>query len=929
MRRFGCILVAAFAAALLAAPASAVANFGFNELGFGASGIQAGAHPEEVTTTVQMNTVVNEAEDLEFPDGSLKDLEVELPQGFAGNPTAVPRCSDVQFANKHEGLPACPNSSAVGYAAVKAEFDPIEPGASAYYHVPIYNLQASPGFAAKLGFIVIGVPVTIDVGVRESLPNDIYARISNASQSARFYGSKVTLWGVPANPSHDALRGSCLEVLVPGEIDKIPSNGKCAANAPEVPFLTAPRSCDEPLMASFLAVAWFTGAEALGSAEAPARQGCSQVGFAPEASAQISSSSADSPSGLGFQLNIHDEGLKDPSEEAIALSDVKRAEVVLPEGVTVNPSQAVGLESCSEADLARETASSEFGAGCPAASKVGSVEVETPLLEDKILRGSLFVAEPYQNPFGSLIALYMVIKDRELGIAVKLPAKVTTDPVTGQVRTTFGDPSANDPLLRALPQLPLGAVRVQLRSGDRSPLVTPPTCGSYEISSTFTPWANPGSPVTLNSSFTITSGPGGGPCPAGEKPFAPGFLAGSANPAARAYSPFFMNLTRSDGEADLTRLSALLPQGLVPKLAGIPQCPDAAIEAAKSRTGTEEVVLPSCPASSLIGHVTAGAGAGSVLTYVRGSVYLAGPFAGHPLSVVAIVPAVAGPFDLGTVVTREGIDLNPTTYLGEIDGSAADPIPQILQGIPLRLRDLRIEVDRPEFIRNPTSCDEKKVRATASAGARVAALAQRFQAADCAALGFKPKLTLKLTGQMKRVGNPAVRSLLVPRAGDANIGAATVFLPKTEFIDQEHINNPCTRVQFAAGACPPKSILGTAKASTPLLDQPLEGPVYFRSNGGERELPDLVADLRGQFHIILVGFIDSKGRRVRTRFTSVPDAPVSRFELKLFGGKRGLLENTRNLCKGKKPRVKLALTGQNGRRSNSEPRLGTSCGKKK
>jgi len=297
------------------------------------------------------------------------------------------------------------------------------------------------------------------------------------------------------------------------------------------------------------------------------------------------------------------------------------------------------------------------------------------------------------------------------------------------------------------------------------------------------------------------------------------------------------------------------------------------------------------------------------------------------MSVVAVVPAVAGPFDLGTVVTREGLDLDPTTAQVKVDGSASNPIPTILRGIPLALRDLQIEADRPQFTLNPTSCDEEQARAVLFSGARSANVSSRFQASDCSALGFKPKLALRLKGKTKRGGHPSVRSVLIPRSGDANLAGATVLLPPSLQIDNARINNPCTRVQFSENACPRKSILGTAKAFTPLLDQPLEGPVYFRSNGGERELPDIVADLHGQFRIILVGFIDSRNARIRTRFQNVPDAPISRFALNLKGEKGGLLVNNRDLCKAKQ-RAGLTLVGQNGRRYDTEPVVGTDCKRK-
>lgn len=930
MRRLFPVLLGVLAAGLLAAsPASA--DFGFRELDLAISGTEAGVHPDEVTTRVDMETRVEEVETgpgkfkvLEVPDGHLRNLVVDMPAGFAGNPGAVPECDPALFITLKEGHPECPNSTAVGYAAVKVDFNPVEFGAPAYLHVAVYNLPASPGYAAKLGFSAKGVPVTLDVGVREGPPYNVYARLTNASEVALFYASKVTLWGNPANEDHDPLRGDCLESENQSEIDDPISEGDCPAGLDELAFLTAPRSCEESLTASFAGLAWNTGEVDVGTASAPARDECQDLKFDADTAAAPTATTTESPTGLTFDLNIDDPGLADPDEKAF--SDVKATKVILPPGVTFNPAQAEGLGVCTEEQLGRETSTSEFGDGCPAASKVGEVEVETPLLEGHVVNGTLFVAEPYKNPFDSLIALYMVIQDRDLGISVKLPARVDPDPVTGQVTTTFGDPSSKVPGFRTLPQLPLGQVRVSLPGGPRSPLVTPPRCGTYETKAIFTPWANPATTFTSTSTFQILSGPGGAPCPV-EDPFSPGFTAGTVDNAAGAYSPFLVRLTRSDGEAEITRFDSILPPGVVGKIAGLAHCSDAAIAAAAGKSGGEELAFPSCPAGSEVGHVIAGSGVGSELTYVKGNVYLAGPFGGAPLSVVAIVPAVAGPFDVGTVVTREALDLDPTTAEVRVDGASSDPIPTILQGVPLKLRDLRIDVDRPGFTLNPTSCDPEQARATLFSHARSVALSHRFQASGCGNLGFKPKLSLKLKGGTRRGKHPSLRSVLTPRPGDANIAGATVLLPRSQQIDNAHINNPCTRVQFNADACPEGSVLGTAKAWTPLLDQPLEGPVYFRSNGGERELPDIVADLHGQFRIILVGFVDSRNARLRTRFLGVPDAPVSKFLLNLKGGKAGLLVNNRNICAGSQ-HVKLSLLGQNGKRHDTEPRVKTSCKKK-
>jgi hypothetical protein len=381
-----------------------------------------------------------------------------------------------------------------------------------------------------------------------------------------------------------------------------------------------------------------------------------------------------------------------------------------------------------------------------------------------------------------------------------------------------------------------------------------------------------------------------------------------------------MTLTRADGEANPLTLALHLPQGLLAKLAGVPLCPEAA-----AATGQ-------CPQASQVGRLAAASGVGGAPLWIPQpgkaptAAYLAGPYRGAPYSIVAVVPAQAGPFDLGTVVNRSGIYVDPDTATATI---RTDPLPQILQGVPIAYRALNVVVDRPDFTLNPTDCDPKQIAATLTAvDGQVATPEAGYQATDCAKLPYAPRLKLAFGGSTKRTGNPAVRAVLTQRPGQANTAAATVLLPGSQFIDNSHISNPCTRVQFAADACPKGSVLGTARAVTPLLDEPLRGNVYFRSNGGERELPDIVADLRGPIRVVLVGFVDSVNGRVRTRFLSVPDAPVTRFEMSLFGGKRGLIENSEPLCRDPR-RAKIRLVGQNGRVKSTNRAIATSCGKKK
>ncbi len=908
MRRHLLATLAALCALAAFGVPTASAQFGFENLEVrseaegGGDAVQAGSHPFALTTELAVNTELNPGSGKVVPVEEIKDLQVSFPQGMVGNPTAVPQCSTPDFLAGKRG--ECEDASAVGFA--KIEFG--EPGKVA--DVPIYNLEPTPGTAAKIGFIVEDrAPVTIDIGLDPNSPNNVVAHATNVSQAIFFFRSKITVWGVPADPVHDSDRGNCLFEV----------SGDCEAGVPVVPFLTLPASCDAPLAFGFEADSWQNPGTWIGDEAAVGEPGpplsptdCGELEFTPDITAQPTTSATSSASGLDFGIKIDDPGLSDPDERSQAT--IRKAVVTLPPGMTLNPGAANGLESCSEAQFNAETLAT--GPTCPPASKVGEVEVETPLLENRIQKGPIYVATPYQNPFGTLIAMYMVIREPELGILVKLPGKAIPDPVTGQLTTTFGDAPY------AIPQVPFSDFRFHFRSGPRAPLTTPPDCGTHTVTALFTP-SSGGAPLTKTATFSTLSGPGGGACPGDVLPFAPNLEAGSQSSIAGAFSPFSMRLTRGEGQQELTSLSTVLPPGLTGKIAGVEQCSQVALDAARSRAGTLELSLPSCPQGSRIGTIQGGSGAGSVLTYAPGSLYLAGPFDGAPLSIAAVVPAVAGPFDLGTVVAQVGLDLNPTTGEVEVKGPAGS-IPRILAGVPLQLRDLRVDVDRPNFALNPTDCEPTATRATLIGSPSTADLSAPYQASACAALGFKPKLTLKLSGGMKRTGNPAITSVLVPRPGDANIAGATVTLPATEIIDNAHINNPCTRVQFNADQCPAGSVLGKARALTPLLGQPLEGKVYFRSNGGERELPDIVADLRGQFRITLVGFIDSKKGRIRTRFLNVPDAPVSKFVLRLAGGRKGLLQNTEDLCL-ERPRASLRLDAQNGRRSITNKPIGTSC----
>jgi hypothetical protein len=484
-------------------------------------------------------------------------------------------------------------------------------------------------------------------------------------------------------------------------------------------------------------------------------------------------------------------------------------------------------------------------------------------------------------------------------------------------------------VFRDNPQLPFNHYKLHFFGGAHGVLITPPTCGTHTTRSTLTGWANPDQPVARQDSFQITQGANGAPCPAGEgaRPFAPGFEAVSRNPQAGTLAPFALKISREDGEQELSRIDTTLPPGLVAKLAGIPYCPEAALASVPQTpgSGAGELARTSCPSASQIGILSAGSGAGPDPFYLNtGRVYLAGPYEGAPLSLAVVTPALAGPLDLGNVLVRVALRVDPETAQVH---AISDSLPIWVHGLPLDLRRLVLAVDRPGFILNPTSCEAMQVPATITAlqGA-VANVSDRFQVGGCQNLPFKPKLSVKLKGKTKRTGHPALIAKLRAKPGEANIATTALTLPPSEFLAQSHIRTICTRVQFAAdggggAGCPKGSVYGHAVARTPLLDQPLEGPVYLRSNGGERELPDLVAALDGQIHIDLVGYVDSVNGGLRTRFEGVPDAPVSSFVLKMKGGAKSLLENRTNICL-KPHRATLAMAGHNGKVRSSRPRVG-------
>jgi hypothetical protein len=925
MRRHLLMIMAALAlcAGVTAPPASAA--FGLQGLGVrfenedGTLATQAGSHPFAMTTTVEVSTVTTPAGIV--PEGAIRDLTVDQIPGFVGSQTAVPTCSQAAFNTLVAARPECPDSTVVGYIGAGVEFNAISPAdAGQLFYVPVYNLAPPPGEPAELGFVVLNVPVTIDVKLNNSPPYNLVATLHNVSQALLFRSSTLILWGNPESPAHDSLRGNCLGNGAKAEPSLEPvSLGDCPVTAPERPFLTLPRACEGPLSTTFDATDWL-GTTAVGEPADPQEAtGCGSLPFAPSVSTGGTNPSAASSTGLDFEVSMPDQGLTENSG-GLAQSDIKQIVATLPEGVTVNPSTAEGLGVCSPSQYEAESLDSSPEQGCPASSKVGVVQIQSPLVEEE-LKGSVYLAQQEQNPFHSLLALYLVIKNPRYGIFIKQAGKVEPNLNTGQLVSTFED----------IPQLPFSHLSLIFREGPRAPLVTPSACGTYSTQTALTPRANPAGPITRTATFTVTSGAGGGSCPSGNGPFSPSLEAGTLSPVAGSYSPFVLRLRREPGSQQLKAIDATLPPGLIGKLAGVTECSDAQIAAASSRTaplqGAIEQAGPSCPASSEVGTVTVGAGAGD-LTFVKGHAYLAGPYEGAPLSLEIITPAIAGPIDLGVVAVRTALEIDP--FSTQITAKS-DPIPTLLHGLPLDVRTITVDMGRPNFTLNPTDCEPKSITGSAiSTTGTVASLSQSFQATQCAGLKFKPKLNITLKGSTKRTGHPALKAVLTyPKGGAyANVARAQVNLPHSEFIEQSNLNKTCTKPVLLEGKCPKSTIYGKAKAWTPLLDKPLQGNVYLVGGFGFK-LPALVAELDGQIRVLLAGKVDSgPNKGIRNTFEAVPDAPVEKFELNLKGGpKYSLLVNSENLCK--KPQKAIArFTAQNGKVLQTKPVIANSCKKK-
>jgi hypothetical protein len=883
----GLLATAAFAVALLfSALFAREVRADFNDYGIASfnaslSTSQAGAHPD-FTTKVEFKADPASATDptgLKQPYADTREITVNIPPGLIGNLNAVPTCSALQLAEIPFNGIGCPMDSQVGILVVRLY------GLAGAFTSPIYLMESpSNGSVAQLGVRVYTVTSIIDVNIRSNEDYGVSASVKGIPTELGLVSAQTTLWGVPADPSHDRQR------LTFAEYSQLKSESppRPSGLVPE-PFMTNPTSCSGPLNVTVSAISYQLPEDQPTKevTELPEITGCGVLEFEPSFSALSTNRATAAPSGLDVDLKAR----QNEAVNGLATSALRDARVVLPPGMTIAPGAADGLEGCSAMDVGYKLLPIQ-DAHCPDASKIASAEFDVPALS-RTMKGAVYQRSP--EP-GHLFHIWLVAD--ELGVHLKMPGEIEADPKTGQLSSLFVDN----------PQVPLHELKLHFKGGPRGVLATPSKCGTNQTHYEFTPWSG-NAPAVGDTPMQIDEG-----CDTGG--FAPRLSAGTVNPVAGSFSPVVTTLTQESGEANLSGLEVGVPPGVLAKIAGVPLCPDA-----QAATGD-------CPAGSQVGTTTVATGPGPAPLWIPQpgksptAVYLAGPYEGGPYSLVVKTPAQAGPFDLGNVIVRASIEVDPETTKVTVK---SDPLPQILEGVPISYRTVHVKVDRPEFTLNPTSCEPMAVTGNAtSIDGQSASLSDRFQVGSCERLRFKPKLSMRLTGPTHRGAFPSFHAVLKMPKGGANIARASVRLPRSEFVENAHFRNICTRVQFAAEECPAKSVYGHVVATTPLLDQPLSGPVYLRSSNNK--LPDLVADLRGQIHVVLDGRIDSVNGGLRAVFQTVPDAPVSQFKIDMQGRSKGLLVNSENLCKGAHRSV-VKFTAQNGRVWNARIPLKANCGK--
>jgi hypothetical protein len=942
----------------LSASASETTQFGVERFELnpeeedGSPALQAGVHPFQLTTTLNLNQTFavdnNLVEKLELPGvpAQLRNVITTLPAGLVANTTIIPQCADVDFTTIRPGESnLCAPDTAVGAAIVTFKEPFYEPYRSET--VPVFNLVPAPGEPARFGFEFDQVPVTLDTSVKTGEGYAAEVTVANASETAEVLGTVLTVWGVPGDPRHDNARG--WECLGGGHfVENLEPRPACnplgQQNAP--PYLLMPAtSCSQPWNANVRLQSWQKGAELLPPV-APATphtpEGCNKLPFNPSIGVAPDQQQASTPSGLNVTVTVPQDTTL--SASGLSEADIKATTLALPTGVTASAGAANGLGSCGVAEtgffgaandtgaaLQEELEAQRFtpaGVACPDASKIGEVAVHSPLLENE-LKGFVYLGQQDTNPFISPLVLYLIAEDPVSGVRVKLAGEVKIDPNSGQLVSVFAN----------TPPLPFQTLKLHLFDGPRASQATPADCGTYQARASFTTWnAEPGAAAPTASAgegpgegFQITSGPGGGPCPPGALPFGPSFSGGATNTQAGAFSPFEITLGRPDGHQGLTGLSMRLPQGAAAMLSSATPCPIALAD------------VGGCGPSSLIGHAVTSSGLGSAPVTLGGEVFLTeSPKPGAPFGVSVKTPAEhVGPFNIGTIIANSTIQVDPNTAAATItafetriiesDGHTtipSTPLPTIIKGVPVQLKMVHVSVDRPNFEFNPTNCS-----GSSDTGAPIA-ITDTLSGAEggssthttpygvtgCSNLSFSPKLTASVVGPGSKPNGTTFTVKVEAAKGQANIAKTFLQLPIALPSRLSTIQQACLAATFEANpaSCDEGSNIGYAVAHTPVLKKPLVGPAYLVSHGNAA-FPDVEFVLQGEgITILLDGKTDIKHGITYSRFETLPDAPVETFETVLPAGPHSALtanvpeSEHFSLCKAGPLLMPTEITGQNG-----------------
>jgi hypothetical protein len=922
---------------------------------------QAGKHPFQVTGSLTLNQTAGTGSGKGYqahPVALAKDLAGLLPPGLVGNPTPFPVCKLALFY-----VAACPQQTVLGVAMVAVA----EPTLHQMIKLvdPIVNLEPAHGEPARFGFIAAGTPVILDTSVRSGRDYGITLGSSDIPQIAAFLSYNLTFWGVPGASSHDTTRGiGCLEELHHQTLREILGEGDLPCTPLEEahppPFLSMPTSCGIPPHTVAEGDSWVEQkpegqrpvyAETVAM---PALVGCNRLQFEPSIKVTPDGTAGSTPTGMNVDVHVDQQSVLNGT--SLSEATVKDTTVALPEGVALNPSGADGLEACSEG-LVGYQGSKEFETSpgvvrpaftpklpgsfgssevfqpgldfCSNASKIGTVKIKTPLLPNP-LEGALYLATQESNPFGSLVAMYIVAEDPVSGTLVKIPGAVHISEA-GQLVATFEN----------TPPVPFEDLEAHFFGGERAPLAAPARCGAYTTSASFLPWAAEPSDeaadtATASSTFEISSGPHGAACPGASLPFEPSLTAGMTSIQAGGFSPFTMTMSRPDGQQHLQAIQLKMPPGLSGILKGVELCPEP-----RADEGT-------CGANSQIGETIVSVGVGGQPFSVKGGrVYLTGPYKGAPFGLSIVNPAKAGPFDLedtqakhpacDCLVVRAKIEVNPESAQLTITSDNEGPykIPTAIEGIPLEIQHVNVTVNRPGFTFNPTDCEKLAVTGTlSSTEGGSEALSVPFQATNCAVLAFKPQLSASIPAKATKADGTSFTVKLGYPAGpyDANIARVKVELPKALPSRLTTLQKACAAAVFEANpaACPAASIVGHAVATTPLVPVDLAGPAYFVSHGGEA-FPSLIVVLQGYgvtIHLVGSTFINKAGVTSST-FKTVPDAPVGTFELTLPTGPYSALTASGNPCK-QKLTMPTEFVGQNGALIDTTTKIAvTGCPKAK